>query len=149
MGKHQKGVNPKLHFPPYSLLNKVPAFIQQPNCKKKKNKKPPSVSLPPHPSLFSDNPETISGRQGRCLGPCVTTSCRAAKHTLGLQSSPSPTNQSQRFICKTPKSRKERLDAHDRVKALNTQEVNANIFPSCSFFFFFLNYIYSHHFLPL
>ena len=31
MGKHQKGVNPKLHFPPYSLLNKVPAFIQQPN----------------------------------------------------------------------------------------------------------------------
>lgn len=67
MDKHQKGVNPKLHFPPYSLLNKVPAFIRQPNCQKKKKI---SYSLPSSSSsLFSDNPETISGRRGEWLGP--------------------------------------------------------------------------------
>lgn len=55
MGKHQKGVNPKLHFPPYSLLNKVPGFIQQPNWGAGRNLSLSSSSPQPIFRQFQNN----------------------------------------------------------------------------------------------
>lgn len=75
---------------------------------------------------------------GEWLEPCVTASCKAAECTLELQNSPSLANQSRGFICKTPKSRKERLYAKDRVKGLRALLKNW-----CNHFsppIFFLNY---------
>lgn len=133
MGKHQKGVNPKLHFPPYSLLNKVPAFIQQPNWREKKKKHLNLSSSSSQPVFWQSQNNKWKVRESAW----DLVSLLPAKLLLNaLWSFRTVLHQSQGFICKTPKSRKERLLAEERVKAPCTQEMNAIFSPPP----IFLNY---------
>lgn len=130
----RKGVNLKLHFPLYSLLNKVPAFIQQPNREWRGGT---SVSSSLHPSPFSWQFQNNKWKVGESAWDLiVTASCKAAAECpLELHNSPHWQTKAKASSAKYPKGRKERLLAKDRVKAPYTQEMNAILFPL--FFFFF------------